>query len=330
MKDYHLTLEERILFKAYIAEGYNQSKVAQKLDRDKSTISRELKKWGISGDLKISIKDYDPHLAHWFKIDGKAIVKKYECKLKRYPKLLKKVLLKLSKRWSPEQISNWLKKHYKNLKHFQVSHETIYNFIYKIANPNLKIQLISCLRRAKKIRKTPKKRTKGSTIKDRVSIDCRPTEVDSRGEIGHWEGDLIIGLNKKNVIGTLVERKTRFTIIVKPKSKKSKDVVKAFVNAFKKIPAQYKKSLTYDNGTEMAQHKSFTKNTGMPVFFCHPYSSWERGTNENTNGLIRDFWPKKTSFEALSNYAIKRVQKLLNDRPRKILNWCSPNELFVF
>lgn len=330
MKNYHLTLEERVLIKAYIAEGYNQSKVAAKIDRNKSTISRELKKWGIKGNIQLSIKDYDPQLAHWFKVDGKSIVNKYESKLKRYPKLLKKVLLKLSKRWSPEQISNWLKKHYKNVKHFQISHESIYHFIYNIANPNLKNQLISFLRRAKKIRKTTKKRTKGPKINDRVSIDCRPKDVESRIEIGHWEGDLIIGLNQKNVIGTLVERKTRFTIIVKPKSKKSIDVVNAFVKAFKKIPAKFKKSLTYDNGTEMAQHKSFSKQTGMPVYFCDPYSSWQRGTNENTNGLIRDFWPKKTNFEALSFYAIKRVQKLLNERPRKILNWASPTELFVF
>ncbi len=141
---------------------------------------------------------------------------------------------------------------------------------------------------------------------------------------------MVIGKNRKNVIGTLVERATRYTIIVKPKSRKSNDVVRAFVKAFKKIPSKFKKSLTYDNGLEMAQHKLFTQLTNMPVYFCHPYASLERGTNENTNGLIRDFWPKKTSFDKLTYYAINKVQELLNERPRKILNWSSPKELLIY
>lgn len=331
MKLHDLTLVERVQIKTLILEGYNRSKVAKKLGRHRSTINRELKRWGIRGNLQESIKDYDPELAQWYKKDGKSIKKRFEYKLIKYKKLLKIVIKKLRKRWSPEQISNWLKQRYKTSKILRVSHETIYKYIYKIAKGDLKKELISCLRRSKKIRKSNKGLRKGgSKIKDRLSIDKRPKKVEERKEIGHWEGDLVIGKNRKKVIGTLVERSTRYTLIVRPKSRKSRDVRNAFAKALKKIPSKYKKSLTYDNGMEMAEHKLFTEQTGMPVYFCHPYCSWERGTNENTNGLIRDFWPKGSSFEELSYYEIRRVESLLNERPRKVLNWSSPKELLVF
>lgn len=325
MKTYHLTLEERIKIKIYIQQGYNRSQVAQKLDRARSTINRELKKWGITGDIKNKINEYEPQLAQWFKKDGKAIVNKFKNKIRDNPKLLRIIKAKLKKRWSPEQISNWLKNNFPKSKDLHVSHESIYHFIYKIAKGYPKQFFISCLRRSRKIRRSYKgKARKGPVIKDRVSIDLRPKKVELRKEIGHWEGDLIIGKNKKNVIGTLVERVSRFTLIVRPKSRKARHVRRAFENALKCIPKQFKKSLTYDNGTEMAEHKIFSNNTNMKVYFCHPYSSWERGTNENTNGLIRDFWPKKTELCNLSYYEIKKVQSLLNERPRKILNWIAP------
>ena len=331
MKLYDLTLSERVQIKTLISEGYNRSKVAKKLNRARSTITRELAKWGIKGNLIESIKDYDPELAQWYKVDGKSIVRKHEFKLEKNKKLFNAVKKKLKRRWSPEQVSNWLKKRYKKLKKMQVSHETIYKFIYTIAKGDLKTELISYLRRSKRIRKSNKGLRKGgSKIKNRVSIDNRPPIVDHRKEFGHWEGDLIIGKNRKNVIGTLVERVSRFTLIVRPKSRKAKHVAEAFAKALKHIPQKFKKSLTYDNGLEMAQHKLFSKLTSMPVYFCHPYSSWERGTNENTNGLIRDFWPKKTSFKLLSYYQIKKVQTLLNERPRKILNWNSPKQILAF
>jgi len=329
MKFQQLILEERILIKAFLQEGYNRSQVAKKLNRARSTINRELKKWGIVGDDLINkVKEYDPNLAQWYKVDGKSVIKKHENKIDNNPKLFSEIKSKLKKRWSPQQISNRLKREFPNDKKMQSSHESIYNYIYKIAKGYPKLELISYLRRSKRIRKSNKGKFKGgSKIKDRLSIDHRPKSIELREEIGHWEGDLIIGKNRKNVIGTLVERVTRFTLIVRPKSRKAKDVRKAFEKAFKKVPDQFKKSLTYDNGLEMAEHKIFTKNTNMPVYFCHPYASWERGTNENTNGLIRDFWPKKSEFSTLSNYEIKKVQDLLNERPRKIVNWNSPDEL---
>jgi Transposase and inactivated derivatives, IS30 family len=327
-KTHNLTLEERIKIKIFISEGYNRSQVATKLERARSTINRELKKWGIIGDLKLNIKDYDPDLAQWLKTDGQGIFKRFEFKLVNNKKLFNKVKCKLKQRWSPQQISAWLKKKYPRVKDMHVSHETIYRFIYNLAKGDLKSFLISCLRRKKRIRKSPQPdKRKIGIIKDRVSIDKRPKSIENRNRVGHWEGDLIIGKNKKTAIGTLVERKTRFTIIVPLKNRKAKTVAKAFARAFNRLPKTFRKSLTYDNGIEMAAHKLFSKLTGMKVYFCNPYSSWERGTNENTNGLIRDFWPKKYDFNSLNYYDIKNVQKLINHRPRRILKWYSPFDL---
>lgn len=328
MKTYNLTFEERVNIKTFIQLGFNRSQVATKLGRARSTINRELLKWGIIGDLVQEIKWYDPYLAQWAKSENQGIPKRFEFKLINNKKLFNKVKNKLKKRWSPQQISAWLKKSFPNDKSLNVSHETIYHFIYNLAKGDLKTFLISCLRRKKRIRKSPiKDKRRTGVIKDRVSIHSRPSAVENRNRVGHWEGDLIIGKNKKTAIGTLVERKTRFTIIVPLKNRKAQTVAKAFANAFMRIPKALRKSLTYDNGIEMAYHKLFSKITHMPVFFCDPYSSWQRGTNENTNGLIRDFWPKKFDFNSLNYYHIKKVQKLINDRPREILNWNSPKEL---
>ena len=328
MKTYHLTFEERVNIKTFIKLGYNRSQVAIEIERARSTVNRELEKWGIVGDLKEQIKFYDPELAHWAKSENHGIPKRFEFKLVNNKKLFKKVKAKLKNRWSPQQISAWLKRIFPDDKSFHVSHETIYQYIYNIAKGDLKTFLISCLRRKKRIRKAPvKNKNRVGVIKDRVSIEHRPDSVELRNEVGHWEGDLIIGKNKKTAIGTLVERKTRFTIIVPLKDRKSKTVVKAFANALNRMPKVLRKSLTYDNGTEMAAHKLFTKLTQIPVFFCDPYSSWQRGTNENTNGLIRDFWPKKFDFSSLKYYDIKKVQNLINDRPRKILKWATPKEV---
>ena len=209
-----------------------------------------------------------------------------------------------------------------------ISHESIYKFIYFVAKGELKKELISYLRRSKNKRKSSiGSRKHKSKIKNRVSIDLRPKEVEDRIVPGHWESDLIIGQDKKTAIGTIVERTSRFVIIVPLKNRTAKEIKRAFKNALKKLPKELTKSLTHDNGMEMAQHTLFTKETKIPVYFCHPYSSWERGTNENTNGLIRDFWPKGYDFNQLNYYQIKKVQKLLNERPREILNWKSPAEV---
>ena len=161
-----------------------------------------------------------------------------------------------------------------------------------------------------------------------LSIDERPKEVEDRIVPGHWEGDLIIGKNQKTALGTLVERTTRFTMLVPLKARDSWEVYKSFAKMVKKIPQELARSLTYDRGTEMRQHKLFTRDTNVKVYFAHPYSPWERGTNENTNGLIRQFFPKKTDFSKVTLKEIKRAQDLLNGRPRKVLGWKKPNEVF--
>jgi len=252
-----------------------------------------------------------------------------ELKLENNEKLLNLVLEKLRLRWSPEQISGHFKLEYRNDKTMNISHETIYQYIYTVAKGALKKELISYLRYGKSNRKSRVGSKKNSIrIKDRITIDERPEEVDARIVPGHWESDLIIGKDRKTAIGTIVERTTRFTIIVPLKSRTAKDVRKAFAREMRKFPQELRKTLTHDNGLEMAEHKLFTKTTQMQVYFCHPYSSWERGTNENTNGLIRDYWPKGTDFTNLSRYQIKKVQLQLNERPRKILGFKSPSDVF--
>lgn len=327
MKKYSkLSLTERIKIKTYLECSTSPAQIAYKLGRARSTISRELNKWGIS---KENYFEYDPQIAHFFARDGIGIIRRFEIKLQKNTKLQKYVIKKLNLRWSPQQIANRIKSDFPMDKSMRISHESIYKFIYTVAKGELKKELISNLRYQKKKRKSSIGSRKNIIrIKDRVSISKRPDEVDKRIVPGHWESDLIIGSDRKSAIGTIVERTTRFTLIVPLKNRTAKEVRKAFSRELKKFPKELTKSLTHDNGLEMAQHNLFTKQTDIQVFFCHPYSSWERGTNENTNGLIRDFWPKGTDFNDLSKYQIKKVQKLLNERPRKVLNWRTPAEVF--
>ncbi len=165
-------------------------------------------------------------------------------------------------------------------------------------------------------------------LEDMLSIEERPKEVEDRIIPGHWEGDLVVGKNNRSALGTLVERTTRMTILVPVKSKEADEVAKAFAKEAKKLPQQMKLTLTYDQGREMAKHKLFTAITGIKVYFAHPHSPWERGTNENTNGLIRQFFPKGTDFNKISRREIKKVQHLLNGRPRAALNFQKPYEVF--
>lgn len=324
-----LTYEERVQILTYLKEELKPAQIANQLGRARSTITRELNKWGYNSVKNFSFRDYNPSLAHWCTLDGKSIVKRRKFKLDLFPNLFDIVSKKLKLRWSPEQISAWLKLQYPNDYKMNISHETIYQYIYTVPRGELKKQLISCLRKSKAKRKSEVgSRKRKSKIKDQVSIEDRPIEVDDRCVPGHWESDLIIGKGQQSCIGTIVERTTRFTILVPLKNRTAKEVRKAFARELRKLPKEITKSITHDNGTEMAQHKLFTKATNIQVYFCHPYSSWERATNENTNGLIRDFWKKGSDLSLLSRYQIKKVQKLLNERPRKILKWRSPADVF--
>ena len=308
MKKLHnLTYSERIQIQVYLEQGFNQTFIAKTLNRNKSTISRELKRWCPDKDYA----RYNPDLIHWSSKELIGCVRRGESKLSSNPKLLSLVITKLKCKWAPQQISQWLKRKFSMDYSMNISHESIYKYIYTVARGQLKKELIANLRYQKSKRKSPVgSRKHFNKIKDRVSIDYRPKEVDSRIVPGHWESDLIIGKDHKSAIGTIVERTTRFTILVPLKNKSAPEVRKAFARELKKFPKELTISMTHDNGLEMAEHKLFTKQTDIQVFFCHPYSSWERATNENTNGLIRHFWPKKTDFNSLSKYQKRDLMKL--------------------
>jgi len=211
----------------------------------------------------------------------------------------------------------------------RISHEAIYTYVYVLPRGELKKRLLSMLRRERKRRhKRGAEGTISRELEDMLSIEERPAEVADRIVPGHWEGDILIGRNRQSALGSLVERTTRFVILVPLRNKTAQEVRKAFAREMKSLPAQLRRSLTYDQGREMAEHKLFTRQTSIQVYFAHPASPWERGTNENTNGLIRQFFPKGTDFNKVSRREIKKVQDMLNGRPRKTLNWDKPCEAY--
>jgi len=235
----------------------------------------------------------------------------------------------LALRWSPEQIAQSLNKEYPGEQVMRISHEAIYTYLYVLPRGELKKRLLALLRRERKRRHKRSKEGKAERkLEDMLSIEERPAEVAARTVPGHWEGDLLIGRNRQSALGSLVERTTRFTILVSLRNRTAEEVRKAFAREMKSLPAQLKRSLTYDQGREMAEHKLFTRETRIQVYFAHPASPWERGTNENTNGLIRQFFPKGTDFNTVSRKEIKKVQDMLNGRPRKTLNWEKPCEAY--
>lgn len=316
-----LTTEERTKIEAYLILHKSKAEIARLLNRPRCTITREINHW-----VRKPNDRYSASLADWYAKDDNRI-KHSDSKLKSNSLLRFYLFRHLKLKWSPEQISQRLKIDYPFRDDMQISYESIYKYIYYQTHGRLKKRLILLLPYTKPNRKRTsfRKNYRGS-IRDPIRIDKRPKDVHLRKTVGHWEGDLVIGKDQKSAIGTLVERKTRYTIIVKMNSRKSMHVVNCFADELLKFPDKILKSLTYDNGVEMAEHKRFSYRTKMPVYFAHPYSSWERGTNENTNGLIRRFFPKKTDFNAISYNQIKQVEHLLNNRPRKVLNWKTPLE----
>jgi len=243
--------------------------------------------------------------------------------------LRKFVLYGLKKNWSPEQIAKRLIMLYPNDMAMRISPETIYSYLYVLSRGALKSKIVSSLRQHHAYRrKRNKDRRKSGSIQDYLSIEERPKEVANRIIPGHWEGDLIVGRRNASAIGTLVERTTRMLFLVRLKDKDAMTVRAAFVEEFRQLPQGLKRTLTYDQGTEMAQHKLFSKETKITVYFAHPHSPWERGTNENTNYLIRQYFPKGTDLTKISIKRLKEVQDELNDRPRKVLNWHTPHEKF--
>jgi len=250
-------------------------------------------------------------------------------KLIKNPVLRNIVLKWLRKKWSPEQVSKTLRRLYPHDDSMNISHESIYSYIYILPRGTLKKRLTNYLRQHHRSRKLKAKNNSNlGAIQNFFSITERPIEVADRIIPGHWEGDLIIGKDNQSAIGTLVERTTRMTFLVKLKNQDAITIRKAYAKQFKSLPNGLRKTLTYDRGSEMAQHKLFTKETDMNVYFCHPKSPWERGTNENTNGLLRQYFPRGTDLNKYSAHQIKLIQDEFNDRPRKALDWYSPHECF--
>lgn len=314
-----LSLKERVIIETLLQENKTKSYIAKTLNRSRSTITREVNKWG---------GDYNATLANWNAKDD-YLNKRNRDKISTYNRLKIFVYRGLLSGWSPEQISGRLKLNYPKDPIMSISYEAIYMHIYAHRQARLNRKLIALLPYKKTQRRRANAKTKrGVKIKDQISIDDRPNHIEKREEIGHWEGDLVVGKGQQSAIGTLVERKARYTFIIKLKNRKSATVTKGFAKEFNQIANLFTKSLTYDNGMEMAEHKKFSTYTKMPVYFAHPYSSWERGTNENTNGLIRRFFPKGTDFNKVKEKQLKIVQKKLNNRPRKVLGYRTPKEVF--
>jgi transposase, IS30 family len=312
-----LTLAEREDISRGIASGSSIRDIAKGLDRATSTVSREVARHGGRPLYRANEADHQA----W-----ESALRPKVCLLAVHRKLRTIVASKLILDWSPEQISGWLKHQYPEDESMRVSHETIYRSLFIQARGVLKKELIQHLRSKRRIRRSRQSRDSGhhsGQIVDAISIRERPAEIEDRAVPGHWEGDLIGG-TKNSHIATLVERHSRFTALVKVPSKDTAAVVAALSRHVRKLPAALRRSLTWDRGLEMAKHKSFTVATNVKVYFCDPQSPWQRGSNENTNGLLRQYFPKRTDLSVYTQAHLDKVALRLNQRPRKTLGFETP------
>ncbi len=312
-----LTLAEREDISRGIASGSSIREIARGLQRAASTVSREVARHGGRPVYRASEADHQA----W-----KSALRPKTCLLATHVKLRTVVARKLILDWSPEQISGWLERRYPRNESMRVSHETIYRSLFIQARGVLKKELMQHLRSKQLIRRSVHARAGGQSrgqIVDAISISERPAEIEDRAIPGHWEGDLLSGTGNSH-IATLVERHSRFTILVKVPSKDTATVVGALTRQVRKLPASLRRSLTWDRGLEMAKHKSFTVATKVNVYFCDPQSPWQRGTNENTNGLLRQYFPRKSDLSGYSQADLDKVAQRLNQRPRKTLDFETP------
>ena len=316
-----LTLAEREEISRGVVAGQSFRSMAASLGRAPSTISREIRRNGGRRRYRANKADQ----AAWDRAH-----RPKTCKLVENQALSLIVASKLKQRWSPEQIAGWLKKTYPEDENYQVSHEIIYRSLYVQARGALKKELIKHLRTQRSMRRSRHGNKSGEgqgQIKDMVRISERPASVEDRAVPGHWEGDLIVGSND-SYLATLVERHTRYVMLAKVNGKDTKTVINALIKQSKKLPRELYKSLTWDRGKELSDHKRFSLATDIDVYFCDPQSPWQRGSNENTNGLLRQYFPKGTDLSVHSQKHLNNVACELNNRPRKTLEFCSPAEKF--
>lgn len=314
----YLTVDERERIFELVTQGRRQCEIAAVLGRDRSTISRELKRHtGPDGR-------YRPYEAE--RAARQAARRPKPAKLAVHTELRDYVSAKLATRHSPEQISATLKHDFPDRPEMRVSHETIYQSLYVQGRGALRRELATCLRTGRAVRK-PARGSDGrrERFPGMVPISERPAEAADRAVPGHWEGDLIMGADNKSAIGTLVERATRYVMLLHlPDGHRADQVREAMQREIQRLPTHLRRSITWDQGAEMAQHARFTVATGVPVYFCDPHSPWQRGSNENTNGLLRQYFPKSTDLSIHTRDHLDAVATELNDRPRKTLNWHTP------
>jgi IS30 family transposase len=312
-----LTLAEREEISRGIAGGSSLRQIAKGLQRTVSTVSREVARHGGRPQYRAQQADEQA----W-----QSALRPKTCLLAIHEQLRTIVASKLLLDWSPEQISGWLRMQYPEDGTLRVSHETIYRSLFIQARGVLKQELVKHLRSQRRIRRSRRSRDRGhrcGQIVDAISIRERPAEVEDRAIPGHWEGDLLGGTQNSH-IATLVERHSRFVMLVKVPSKDTATVVAALSQHVRQLPVTLRRSLTWDRGLEMAQHKSFTVATDVKVYFCDPQSPWQRGSNENTNGLLRQYFPKRTDLSVYSQSELDEVALRLNQRPRKTLGFETP------
>jgi IS30 family transposase len=318
---YALSFAEREEISRALVAGQSIRSIACQLGRAPSSVSREIKRNGGQGSYRASQADQ----AAWDRAH-----RPKHCKLVQNRTLARIVAGKLQCQWAPQQIAGWLKHTYPCDEDYHVSHETIYRSLFIQARGALKKELLQHLRRTRAMRRSrhhTQKTDNHGKITNAVSISERPASVDDRAVPGHWEGDLLFGsLNTQ--IATLVERQTRYVMLVKVASKDTQTVINALIKNARKLPQELYKSLTWDRGHEMADHKRFTLATDISVYFCDPRSPWQRGSNENTNGLLRQYFPKGIDISNYSQAQLNAIARKLNERPRKTLNYETPAERF--
>lgn len=316
-----LTLAEREEISRGMFAGHSIRAIASQLGRAPSTISREIRRNGDRRRYRANEADQ----AAW---DRSRRPK--TCKLVQNRALARIVEHKLRKLWAPEQVAGWLKRTYPDDESMQVSQETIYKSLFIQARGALKKELLQHLRKTRAMRRSRHKTLKGEglgKITNTVSIRERPAEAEDRAVPGHWEGDLLFGSNNSQ-IATLVERHTRYVMLARVESKDSETVITALIKQAHKLPRELYKSLTWDRGTEMADHQRFSLATDIQVYFCDPQQPWQRGSNENTNGLLRQYFPKGLDLSNIHQNRLNAVAQQLNERPRKTLGYYSPAEKF--
>lgn len=309
-----LQSDQREAISRGLSAGLSLRAIARDIGRSPSTVSREVARNGGQYGyraIRAGQRAYD------------RARRPKPCKLSLNPQLRIVVADKLEERWAPQQIARWLKFEFAGNPDMQISHETIYRSLFIQARGTLKKELVSYLRSGRKMRQSKKAVRTSTAIPNAMSIRERPAEVEDRAVPGHWEGDLIVGSNGSHIL-TLIERHTRYVMLGALSDKQAETVVAVLTRLIKRLPTELGKTLTWDRGSEMAHHEKFTVKTNVDVYFCDPHSPWQRGSNENTNGLLRQYFPKGTDLSIHSQATLDKVARQLNGRPRETLGWLNP------